>query len=375
MKMNADSAKQTDVQLQSDVSDAGDRANGSFSSEESVLKRVRRSLQPIFNLRDLAFGPQRFPKVVLIGVVLIGVIITLLNPRFITFGNVSNMGQTAALIGIVAVSQTIVLVSGGLDLSLGAMAAACGLMLAVFLNAGITAPAAVTLAIACGVVLGAINGFIVGVIRLDSIIATLGTASVFYGGVLLYTRGVPLTYPRESLDLLTSKPFGFIVSFWVYLGVMLLAGLALHLTVWGWRVYTVGANPMAARGRGINVTRIRVSSYMVSGLFAGVAGVLLAVELGSAQPQGGRGWLLISVAAPIIGGVSVGGGIGTVFGCFLGIVLLTEISTGLILAGMTSYSRELALGIAILIAMATQSDRLKEARDHLRKRFLKARDF
>jgi len=334
-----------------------------------VLAAVAARLSRVRRARDLAFGPQRFPKVVFLGVILLGFVITMLNERFLTYGNVANMGQTAALVGIAAVAQTIVLIGGGFDLSIGAVAAFCGLAVAEFLNAGIPATGAVPLALACGTALGLINGVLVAVVRLNTIIATLGTSSAYYGLVLLYTKGIPIVYPKEELSVFAAKPFGMAATFWCYVGIMMLAGIALHLTVWGWRLFAVGASPAAAQSRGINVTGVRVSSFMVSGLLAGGAGVLLAVELGSAQPAAGRSWLLISIAGPVIGGVSVIGGSGTIFGSFLGIALVTEIGNGLVLAGMTSYSREFALGAAILLAMGIQSERLKEGVQTLQRRY------
>jgi ribose transport system permease protein len=327
----------------------------------TAVGRVRRA-------RHLAFGPQRFPKVVLVGVLVTGLAITFLNVRFLTYGNIANMGQTAALVGIAAVAQTIVLIARGFDLSIGAIGAFCGLAVAELLNAGVPAAAAVVVALASGAALGLINGVLVAVVKLNTIIATLGTSSVYYGLVLLYTEGVPEVFPSEDLALFVTKPLGMAATFWCYAIIMVMVGFALHFTVWGWRLYAVGASPEAAQSRGINVTGIRVSSFVASGLLAGFAGVLAAAEFGSAQPAAGRSWLLISIAGPVLGGVSVIGGSGTIFGCFLGIALVTEIGNGLVLAGMTSYSREFALGVAIVLAMAIQSDPLKDAVSSLRRR-------
>jgi ribose/xylose/arabinose/galactoside ABC-type transport system permease subunit len=328
----------------------------------TAVGRVRRA-------RHIAFGPQRFPKVVFVGVVATGLVIAVLNPRFLTYGNFANMGQTAALVGIAAVAQTIVLIGRGFDLSIGAIGAFCGLAVAELLNAGVPPAVAVVGAVVSGAVLGLINGFLVAIVKLNTIIATLGTSSVYYGLVLLYTEGVPEVFPNDDLSLFVTKPFDMAATFWCYVIIMVLAGIALHFTVWGWRLFAVGASPEAAQSRGINVTAIRVSSFVASGLLAGFAGVLAAAEFGSAQPAAGRSWLLISIAGPVLGGVSVVGGSGTIFGCFLGIVLVTEIGNGLVLAGMTSYSREFALGVAIVLAMTIQSDPLREAVHSLRRRY------
>jgi ribose/xylose/arabinose/galactoside ABC-type transport system permease subunit len=327
----------------------------------TTLGRARRA-------RQLAFGPQRFPKVIFVGVIVTGIVITFLNARFLTYGNFANMGQTAALVGIAAVAQTIVLIGRGFDLSIGAIGAFSGLAVAELLNGGVPPALAVAIAVVCGAALGLVNGFLVAVVKLNTIIATLGTSSVYYGLVLLHTEGVPEVFPSEGLSLFVSKPLDIAATFWCFVIVMLLAGFALHFTVWGWRLFAVGSSPEAAQSRGINVTGIRVSSFVASGLLAGFAGVLAAAEFGSAQPAAGRSWLLISIAGPVLGGVSVVGGSGTIFGCFLGIALVTEIGNGLVLAGMTSYSREFALGIAIVLAMAIQSDPLKEAVAGLRRR-------
>jgi ribose transport system permease protein len=335
---------------------------GLATREWRLLRKISdsTSVQRAMRTRNLAFGPQRFPKVVLIGVFGLGIAITIVNSRFISSQNLTNMAQAASLVGIAAIAQTIVLIGGGLDLSIGAMAASSGLVLAKALNAGIAEPIAILLALLFGAALGLCNGILVGILKLNPIIGTLGSASVFYGAVLLYTEGIPVLYPDNALTAFGARPLGISAEFFVYLGTMLVVGFLLHMTVWGWRLYTVGASEPAARNAGIRVTRIQISSYVMSGLLAGIAGGLLDVELGSAQPNGGQSWLLISIAAPIVGGVAVTGGVGTLTGAFLGIVLITEINNGLILAGLTSYSRDLALGSAILLAMATQSDRLKE---------------
>jgi len=133
----------------------------------------------------------------------------------------------------------------------------------------------------------------------------------------------------------------------------------LHMTVWGVRTYLLGANVEAARTSGVPTTQTVMLTYVISGLLAAVGGILLTVELGSGQPSGGQAWLLSTLAGPIIGGVAVTGGAGTLFGAFLGMVLISEINSALVFAGYTSFARELALGIAILVAMTTQADTIR----------------
>jgi ribose transport system permease protein len=302
------------------------------------------------------FGAQRFPRPLLLGVVLIAVVITILNGRFLTYGNFTNMALSASLVGIAALAQTIVLIGGGFDLSIGAMAAVAGFIAAELLSAGLPTAVAIGATVGCAGCLGLLNGIITTVVGINPIIATLATSSIFYGGILIYTHGLAVIYPPEKLSFANDTVFGVSFSFIVYAALLLVCGFVLHFTSFGWHLYNLGANRVAARASGIRVTAVGVSSYVASGVLAGCAGVLLIVQLGTAIANAGDSWLLTSIAAPIIGGVSVTGGAGTLFGGFLGIALLTQIDNGLVLTGFSSYSRGTALGVAILAAMLAQTE-------------------
>ena len=309
--------------------------------------------------QNLLFGAQRSPKIILIAIVLIGVVTALVQPRFATWLNLTNILRATSPVGIAAAGQTIVLIGGGFDLSIGSIAGLTGLILAVFLANGTPVWAAILLVLLIGVGLGLVNGIIVGVIGINPIIGTLGTGSVFFGAAVLATKGVPEIYPREELDFLATKHFGVHPSVFVYMGVLLIMGVLLHMTIWGARTYLLGASESAARTSGVPTTQTLMLTYITSGVLASIGGILLTVELGSGQPSGGQTWLLPTIAGPIIGGVAVTGGAGTISGAFLGMVLIAEINSALVFAGYTSFARELALGVAILLAMIVQADSIR----------------
>ena len=309
--------------------------------------------------RNLIFGAQRYPKIILVAVIAVGVITVIIESRFATWLNITNILRSAAPVGVAAVGQTIVLIGGNFDLSIGSIAGLTGLITAVLLHHGLGVPETILLVLLIGVGLGLVNSLVVGIIRINPIIGTLGTGSVFYGAAVLATKGVPQVYPRDDLTFLVTKRLGIHPSVFVYIGVLLLFGVFLHLTVWGVRTYLLGANVEAARTSGVPTTQTVMLTYVISGLLAAVGGILLTVELGSGQPSGGQTWLLSTLAGPIIGGVAVTGGAGTLFGAFLGMVLISEINSSLVFAGYTSFARELALGIAILLAMIVQADSIR----------------
>ena len=324
--------------------------------------------------RNLLFGAQRFPKIILVAVITVGVITVIIEPRFATWLNITNILRAAAPVGVAAVGQTIVLIGGNFDLSIGSIAGLTGLITAVLLHHGLGAAEAIVLVLLIGVGLGLVNAVIVGIVRINPIIGTLGTGSVFYGAAVLATKGVPQVYPRDGLLFLVTKRLGIHPSVFVYIGVLVLFGVFLHLTVWGVRTYLLGASVEAARTSGVPTTQTVMLTYVISGLLAAVGGILLTVELGSGQPSGGQTWLLSTLAGPIIGGVSVTGGAGTLFGAFLGMVLISEINSSLVFAGYTSFARELALGIAILLAMIVQADSIRSLLRTARRRARRSMD-
>ena len=334
---------------------------GDHEPEEVRVAAVTAGRRPgrYTEYRNLLFGAQRYPKIILAAVIAVGVITVIIDTRFASWLNVTNILRAAAPVGVAAVGQTIVLIGGNFDLSIGSTAGLTGLITAVLLHNGLGAPETIVLVLLIGMGLGLVNAVVVGIIRINPIIGTLGTGSVFYGAAVLATKGVPQVYPREGLTFLVTKRLGIHPSVFVYIGALVLFGVFLHLTVWGVRTYLLGANVEAARTSGVPTRQTVMLTYAISGLLAAVGGILLTVELGSGQPSGGQTWLLSTLAGPIIGGVAVTGGAGTLFGAFLGMVLISEINSALVFAGYTSFARELALGIAILLAMIVQADSIR----------------
>jgi putative xylitol transport system permease protein len=294
-------------------------------------------------------------------------ILALSNEFFLTPGNISNVLLQTSINGILAIGMTFVILTRGIDLSVGSVVALAGMVSASFVTSSATAgiagapyPMVVALAagILVGVACGALVGFIVSRFSVPAFVATLGMLSAARGATLIYGGGKPV--PGLSPEfrwigtgnilgipmpvILLALVFG--VSWWV-----------LTRTRFGRYIYAVGGNPHAAKTSGLNVTRIRFMVYVISGALSGLAGMILSARTGSALPQAGIAYELDAIAAVVIGGTSLSGGVGRVTGTLIGALIIGVMNNGLDLMGIQSYYQQVLKGALIVGAVMLDQKR------------------
>jgi ribose/xylose/arabinose/galactoside ABC-type transport system permease subunit len=288
--------------------------------------------------------------------VILCIVATALSGDFFTSGNVVNILRAIALIGIVCIGQTVVLLTGGIDLSVGAVAAIAGVVLVKTQHIGL--PLAIVLALGAGVLIGAFHGVVTVRTGINSLIVTLATLTAFRGVVYVVTNGFPLPLKSETLTTnLWTTVLGIPVPALILAALLLIGYLVLNWTAFGTAVYATGGNRHGASDAGIRVDRTTVVAFMISGGLAALAGVLLAARFSSAAADAGMGWELLSIAAVVIGGTSLAGGRGDLFGTMLGFVLLGVITNAMDLLGINSFYQQIVQGCLILIAVGASTMR------------------
>jgi ribose/xylose/arabinose/galactoside ABC-type transport system permease subunit len=298
---------------------------------------------------------------------IIGLIVTLMlvmliagivSPYFFTVRNFLNIGQSISIRGIIAIGLTIVLITGGLDLSIAAVAAVTGMAAASLINAQVSGELSALLALLIAGALGAINGAIIVKFRINPIIATLGSLLLFRGLAYVVSEGNNIVIGVNTWSFLGRGFFlGVPVSLLVFLALLILAYLFLRFTVTGNYIYAIGGNSEACRNSGIKVNRLRFGVYIFTAMLSGIAGLILMSQAGTATPVALNGAELDIIAAVLLGGISLSGGRGSLVGTFLGSLLIGVINNGLILAQVQIYWQMVARGILLIIAVTLDSFR------------------
>ena len=290
--------------------------------------------------------------------------LSLLNEYFLTSGNITNVLRQASINGILAIGLTFVILTGGIDLSVGSLLALCGILGAsAVTGANPGSPAvAVAIGVGAGLGLGMVNGVLVAHLRVPAFVATLGMLSVARGLTFISNNGMPVPNLSPAFRQLGQ---GFVagvpVPVILFALSVLLAWVALRFTIYGRYVYAVGGNERSARTSGINTRRIVFSVYAISGALAGLAGLVLAARTTSALPQAGVSYELDAIAAVVIGGTSLTGGVGSPVGTLFGALIIAVISNGLDLMGVSSYYQQVIKGVIIVLAVLLDTSR--RARD------------
>lgn len=281
---------------------------------------------------------------------LMWVALSLATQSFLSTSNVSNLMRQGALWAIIAVGQTFVIVTGGIDLSVGAVVGLSSTVVALLLKSGVPIWAAVLITMAIGPVVGAFHAF--GILRmgLPPFIMTLASLTGLRGLGLLLTDGQTIVgMPPAFVDFSRHDFLGLPTLFWMVVIVAVPAYLLLHQTLWGRHVYAVGSNAEAARLSGVNISRTIYLVYITSATCAAFAGILTASRIGVGVATTGEGWELQSIAAAVIGGASLFGAVGNVSGPLLGSVLLTTISNGANLLNVNPFWQRIITGILIIL--------------------------
>ncbi len=274
------------------------------------------------------------------------------SPSFLTTTNIINITRAAAAIGIIAVGMTFVVLTAGIDLSVGGAVSLVGMVIASSLSSWENAVVAVVVALAAGAVIGLFNGFLVAKFRVPALIVTLGTMYLLTSGAQLWNNGGPLPVRNATLQSLGSNYVGPIpVPVIVWAVVVLIGWWLLNQTRFGRHVYAVGGGFEAAKLTGIRIDRVLIGVYVISGVLAALASLLYVGRLATASPLTGDGLELQVIASVVVGGVSLFGGRGNLRDTVVGVLILTVLQNGLNLVGVSGFFQTMSLGAALLIAV------------------------
>jgi ribose transport system permease protein len=274
------------------------------------------------------------------------------TPYFATAANLANVAEQSAVVGVIAIGMTCVILTGGIDLSVGSVVALAGVVIGSALQRGVPVPLALLLGALAGLAAGAVNGVMITRGKLPPFIATLGMMSVARGAALMLSDGRPISgFPNGVRVLATGRPFGIPAPVLLMLVLYAAAYVMLTRTVVGRYLYAIGGNEEASEMAGIHVHRYKIIAYMLSGLSASVCALLLVARLDSAQPIAGIGYELDAIAAVVIGGTSLLGGSGSVIGTLIGALIMSVLRNGLNLLGVSSYLQQVTIGVVIVAAV------------------------
>jgi ribose/xylose/arabinose/galactoside ABC-type transport system permease subunit len=312
----------------------------------SIRERIVRNLR-----RNMEFGVVLEKFGILIGFIFLVVVSTIIEPRFLTAVNLLNVIRQVSIFGILAIGQTFIILTAGIDLSVGSV-----LALAVVLVAGVLPKYGILPAIAVGLAIGAamgtINGLGVTLGKVQPFVMTLGMLGIARGLAFMYTGGMPIPVLDKSfLFIGNGYLLGVPVPAIIFVVLVILAALVLRYTPFGRYVYAIGSNEEAARLSGVNVRQYKTLVYTIGGLLSGVAGILYASQLAVGPPIAGEGYELDSIAAVVVGGTSLFGGEGGMFGTFLGAAIIGSMANILNLTGVSPFVQKLAKGLLIIAAV------------------------
>ncbi|GBQ47281.1 ABC transporter permease [Komagataeibacter sucrofermentans] len=309
-------------------------------------------------LRRLAARCMRNPLGgVIAALVLIFGVSCLLSPHFLTGFNMMIMARALAFIGLVTIGQSILMILGELDLSVGAIGGLAGIaggMLMV--QAGLNPWLSLVLCLLLGTACGMLNGVLITQLRLHSLVLTIGMAGVYGGAILVATKGVAITgVPGDISFLGRGLVYGVPVPFIVLLACLGVVAFVMVRTPIGRYVYAIGSNPEAARMLGLRVDAIRIAAFATAGFLSALAGILMVARLGTAQPSIGDTWVLAPIAAAVIGGVATTGGLGSPVGAVLGAVIIGMIENIIVLFGISPYWQSVVSGGIVVLAISFDS--------------------
>ena len=287
----------------------------------------------------------------LIGLVVLVIVFQSANPTFLSPGNIQAMLVAAAILVVLAIGQTFVIATAGIDLSIASAMTLAAVAFGTAFAAGTGLVVAVVVAVVAGALVGLVNGLLVSRGRITDFIVTLGTLSAASGLALIIADGKPKTIISVPLLRLSTGSVGvFGYSFIIAVVLAVVAHVVLFRTRFGTYVLATGGNADAANAVGVSTRRIKTAVYVISGVMAGIASVLLVARVGAAEPAANTSFLLNSVAAVVLGGVSLFGGRATIHGPIIGALLLTALVNGLTLLGVSQFYQPLSVGVVVVLA-------------------------
>lgn len=282
------------------------------------------------------------------------VISILSDGRFLAYRNIINVFRQISITGILAIGTTLILITGGIDLSVGAVLALAGVIAADMAhpNSGYPMIVVILVAIVIGLIAGAINGSLIAYVGAPPFIVTLGMTTAARGLSLLYAGGQPIVDFKDSFNFIGQESLlGVPVPVWILILIAVASGVILHYTKLGRFIFAVGGNADAARASGIRVKNIKFFVYIYMGALCGIVGLILASRTNTGAPNAGAGYELDAIAGAVIGGTSISGGKGYIAGTVVGILILGVLSNGLDILNISTYIQQIVKGIVIVLAV------------------------
>ncbi len=319
-------------------------------------------------LRSPVMGP-----LISLAVVIFIVILTPARDRFLDLDNANNVALQAAMVAIIAIGSTLVIITGGIDLSPGGAIALLTMIMATLIKFhGLSVLAASLIILGLGVIMGAVNGFLASYGRIPSFIVTLATMSIFRGMSLLFNNGSPIFSVSPSLEaLFYGKLLAIALPFYYVVFAYIVAWVFLQYTSTGRAIYAIGGNEAAARLSGINVNRTRLLAFIIAGITTAIGAILQVARLNSGSPNYGQGTELQAIGAAVVGGASLAGGYAHIFSTMIGALIIMIVQNGLNLNAVPASWQQITLGIIIALAVFIDMWRADFARA-MRRLFMRA---
>ena len=282
-------------------------------------------------------------------------VITIINSNFLTANNLLNLLLQVTSNALMAYGMTFVILTGGIDLSVGSILALSSALTAGLLGSGMPVTLAILISLILGCILGMMNGLLISYGKLAPFIVTLATMTIFRGATLVYTNGNPITKGLSDTFLfqflgqgyIVGIPFPVVIMFIVFIVLYVL----LHKTAFGKSVYAIGGNEKAAYISGVKLNKVKIIIYSISGIMASISGLIITSRLSSAQPTAGASYEMDAIAAVVLGGTSLSGGKGRILGTLIGALIIGVLNNGLNIIGVSAFWQQVVKGVVILIAV------------------------
>lgn len=290
-----------------------------------------------------------------IALIILMAVITIINSNFLTANNLLNLLLQVTSNALIAFGMTFVILTGGIDLSVGSILALSSALTAGLLGSGMPVTLAILISLILGCILGMMNGLLISYGKLAPFIVTLATMTIFRGATLVYKNGNPITKGLSDTFLfqflgqgyIVGIPFPVIIMFIVFIVLYVL----LHKTAFGKSVYAIGGNEKAAYISGVKLNKVKIIIYSISGIMASISGLIITSRLSSAQPTAGASYEMDAIAAVVLGGTSLSGGKGRILGTLIGALIIGVLNNGLNIIGVSAFWQQVVKGVVILIAV------------------------
>ena len=290
-----------------------------------------------------------------IALIILMAVITIINSNFLTANNLLNLLLQVTSNALIAFGMIFVILTGGIDLSVGSILALSSALTAGLLGSGMPVTLAILISLILGCILGMMNGLLISYGKLAPFIVTLATMTIFRGATLVYTNGNPITKGLSDTFLfqflgqgyIVGIPFPVIIMFIVFIVLYVL----LHKTAFGKSVYAIGGNEKAAYISGVKLNKVKIIIYSISGIMASISGLIITSRLSSAQPTAGASYEMDAIAAVVLGGTSLSGGKGRILGTLIGALIIGVLNNGLNIIGVSAFWQQVVKGVVILIAV------------------------